>query len=73
MGERLEQIEEEIFLIREAIDCLSSVRDCEDEIEALEDRVKVLEVERESVRREAADEYIRDERELRREYFKSVL
>ena len=69
----LERIESEIGSIEEAIGYLQDVRHMEDVIADLNDRMIVLKTVGDLVRRRIEAQDARDEAELTREYYKSVL
>ena len=72
-AEKLEQAEEEIFRIGEAVEQLEGVRGMEDVIGQLKDCAIVLGFERDQFFRLVREEEDREEEALRREYFAAVL
>lgn len=72
-SEKLEQVEEEIFKIGEAVEQLEGVRGMEDVIGQLRDCAIVLGFERDQFFRLVREEEDREEEALRREYFAAVL
>lgn len=72
-AEKLEQVEEEIFKIGEAVEQLEGVRGMEDVIGQLKDCAIVLGFERDQFFRLVRQEEDREEEALRREYFAAVL
>lgn len=72
-SEKLEQVEEEIFKIGEAVEQLEGVRGMEDVIGQLKDCAIVLGFERDQYFRLVREEEDREEEALRREYFAAVL
>lgn len=71
--DRLEQTEQEISYIGEAICYLESVRDCEDVIQILRDRSVVLVYERDNYRRRIEANDAREDAALEMEYWRSVI
>ena len=72
-SEKLEQVEEEIFRIGEAVEQLEGVRGMEDVIGQLKDCAIVLGFERDQYFKLVRQEEDREEEALRREYFAAVL
>lgn len=72
-SEKLEQVEEEIFRIGEAVEQLEDVRGMEDVIGQLKDCAIVLGFERDQYFRLVREEEDREMEALRREYFAAVL
>jgi len=72
-SEKLEQVEEEIFRIGEAVEQLEGVRGMEDVIGQLKDCAIVLGFERDQFFRLVRQEEDREMEALRREYFTAVL
>ena len=72
-AEKLEQVEEEIFKIGEAVEQLESVRGMEDVIGQLKDCAIVLGFERDQYFKLVRQEEDREMEALRREYFAAVL
>lgn len=72
-SEKLEQVEEEIFKIGEAVEQLEGVRGMEDVIGQLKDCAIVLGFERDQYFKLVRQEEDREEEALRREYFAAVL
>lgn len=72
-AEKLEQVEEEIFRIGEAVEQLEGVRGMEDVIGQLKDCAIVLGFERDQYFRLVRQEEDREMEALRREYFAAVL
>jgi len=72
-SEKLEQVEEEIFRIGEAVEQLEGVRGMEDVIGQLRDCAVVLGFERDQYFKLVREEEDREEEALRREYFAAVL
>ena len=72
-SEKLEQVEEEIFKIGEAVEQLEGVRGMEDVIGQLRDCAIVLGFERDQFFRLVRQEEDREMEALRREYFAAVL
>lgn len=72
-SEKLEQVEEEIFRIGEAVEQLEGVRGMEDVIGQLKDCAIVLGFERDQFFRLVRQEEDREMEALRREYFAAVL
>ena len=72
-AERLEQLEDEIFNIGEAIEYLGKVRQMEDVIEILKGRLIVLGFEREEYNKLAEMDDAREEAALEREYYAALL
>lgn len=72
-SEKLEQVEEEIFRIGEAVEQLEGVRGMEDVIGQLKDCAIVLGFERDQFFRLVRQEEDREEEALRREYCAAVL
>lgn len=72
-SEKLEQVEEEIFRIGEAVEQLEGVRGMEDVIGQLRDCAIVLGFERDQFFRLVRQEEDREMEALRREYFAAVL
>ena len=72
-SEKLEQVEEEIFKIGEAVEQLEGVRGMEDVIGQLRDCAIVLGFEKEQYFRLVRQEEDREMEALRREYFAAVL
>lgn len=72
-SEKLEQVEEEIFRIGEAVEQLEGVRGMEDVIGQLKDCAIVLGFERDQLFRLVRQEEDREEEALRREYFAAVM
>ena len=72
-SEKLEQVEEEIFKIGEAVEQLEGVRGTEDVIGQLKDCAIVLGFERDQYFKLVRQEEDREEEALRREYFAAVL
>ena len=72
-SEKLEQVEEEIFRIGEAVEQLEGVRGMEDVIGQLKDCAVVLGFERDQYFKLVRQEEDREEGALRREYFAAVL
>lgn len=72
-AEKLEQVEEEIFRIGEAVEQLEGVRGMEDVIGQLKDCAIVLGFERDQLFRLVRQEEDREEEALRREYFAAVM
>ena len=72
-ADKLEQVEEEIFRIGEAVEQLEGVRGMEDVIWQLRDCAIVLGFERDRFFRLVRQEEDREMEALRREYFAAVL
>jgi hypothetical protein len=72
-SEKLEQVEEEIFRIGEAVEQLEGVRGMEDVIGQLKDCAIVLGFERDQYFKLVRQEEDREMEALRREYFAAVL
>ena len=72
-AEKLEQADEEIFRIGEAVEQLEGVRGMEDVIGQLKDCAIVLGFERDQYFKLVRQEEDREEEALRREYFAAVL
>ena len=72
-SEKLEQVEEEIFRIGDAVEQLECVRGMEDVIGQLKDCAIVLGFERDQYFKLVRQEEDREEEALRREYFAAVL
>ena len=72
-AEKLEQVEEEIFRIGEAVEQLEGVRGMEDVIGQLRDCAIVLGFERDQYFKLVRQEEDREMEALRREYFAAVL
>ena len=72
-SEKLEQVEEEIFKIGEAVEQLEGVRGMEDVIGQLKDCAIVLGFERDQYFKLVRQEEDREMEALRREYFAAVL
>ena len=72
-SEKLEQVEEEIFRIGEAVERLEGVRGMDDVIGQLKDCAIVLGFERDQYFKLVRQEEDREEEALRREYFAAVL
>lgn len=72
-SEKLEQVEEEIFRIGEAVEQLEGVRGMEDVIGQLRDCAIVLGFERDQYFRLVRQEDDREDAALRREYYAAVM
>lgn len=72
-AEKLEQVEEEIFKIGEAVEQLEGVRGMEDVIGQLRDCAVVLGFERDQYFKLVRQEEDREMEALRREYFAAVV
>lgn len=72
-SEKLEQVEEEIFRIGEAVEQLEGVRGMEDVIGQLKDCAIVLGFERDQYFKLVRQEEDREMEALRREYFAAVM
>ena len=73
MGDRLEQIEHEMYCIGEAIDFLNEVTGCIDMIEVLLDKQKVLAVRKDEALKRLQALDAREERALTAEYWRSAI
>lgn len=71
--DKLDRLEDAISCLRDAIDAIKPIHDLDNELYAIEDIMKVLKVEASIVHKKVEEEDERDEEDLRREYFRSVM